>query len=62
MDENVTTGSTSLSLSDEQLAADYPAVSKLVTKLDDIAKRTPAPELAAALAAFGEYFRTPDAA
>ena len=49
-------------LSDEQLAADYPAVAKLVGQLEDIAARDPSQGVAGIASALAEYFRTPDAA
>lgn len=48
-------------LSDEQLAADYPAVGELVTKLEDIARRDPSQGVSTLARALADYFRTPDA-
>lgn len=48
-------------LSDEALAADFPAVAALVTKLEGIAARDPSQGVQDIARAVAEYFRTPDA-
>ena len=59
--ENTSHTSTNPRLSDDQLAADYPAVLKLVTALEDVARRDPSQGVGALANALAEYFRTPDA-
>lgn len=47
-------------LTDEQLNAINPALTNLVQRLEDIAKRDPSPNVTGLATALAEYFRTPD--
>lgn len=47
-------------LTDEELSALSPALSKLVGELEDIARREPSPSVSAIASNLAAYFRTPD--